>query len=222
VLTLMRQSLGTADKRIVAVLATLFLAAFTAANYDKLRAAGLACAIREEVVTPFFLNADWDSSGRRTSLLVESVTLCPSTTEPSTTQLVMSYGATLSMLVFNGVALALLCWFLWGAVRPGLHSPVTPARLRALGWFVLVAGPVATALEHWLTYELAESLMRETTDVRVHPAPIMDMYWSYGALIDGLWTSFPWWCVFVGVTALVVVRLLRIEVRMAEELEGTI
>jgi hypothetical protein len=218
----LRESLGTADKRIVAVVATLFLAAFTAANYDALRAAGLACAMGEDVLAPYFLMADWGVSGQHTSILVESAMLCPWATEPSTTQLILSYGSTLSMIVFSGVALVLLCWFLWGAVRPGLHSPVTPGRLRTLGWFVLVAGPVATALKYWFTYELAESLMRETTDVRTNPATVVELDWNYGAWLDALGANFPWWCVFVGVTALIVARLLRIEVRMAEELEGTI
>jgi hypothetical protein len=92
----------------------------------------------------------------------------------------MSFGATMPTVLVNGNALGLLCFFLWGAVRPGLHSPVTPGRLLVLGWFVLIAGPV-------------ELQMR-----------------------------FPWWYVFAGVAALIVAKLLRIEVRMAEELEGTI
>jgi hypothetical protein len=34
--------------------------------------------------------------------------------------------------------------------------------------------------------------------------------------------NFPWWYVFAGVCALIVAELPRIEVRMAEDLEGTI
>lgn len=134
----------------------------------------------------------------------------------------MSYTATLSGIVFSGLALVLLCWFLWGAVRPGLHAPVTPGRLRTLGWFVLVAGPVSTALKYWFTYELAESLMRDTTGVRANPNTIVDFNGYYGAWMQELQANFPWWCVFAGVAALVVSRLLRIEVCMAEDLEGTI
>jgi hypothetical protein len=123
--------------------------------------------------------------------------------------------------VFSAIALLLLCRFLWGAVRPGLHSPVAPGRLRTLGWFVLVAGPVADAVSYFFEYELAGDLLKGAPGYWQGGA-VPDFNVEYSAWLQELQSRFPWWCVFAGVAALVVAKLLRIEVRMAEELEGTI
>lgn len=160
--------------------------------------------------------------GSDTFVTAAMARLCPnSSTGPSTSEVAMSLGATLPAIVFSAIALLLLCRFLWGAVRPGLHSPVTPGRLRTLGWFVLVAGPVADAVQYFFQYELASSLIKDTADYRAGTA-IADFNGQYSAWSQELQMNFPWWCVFAGVSALVVAKLLRIEVRMAEDLDGTI
>jgi hypothetical protein len=99
----------------------------------------------------------------------------------------MSFGATLPSIVFSAIALLLLCRFLWGAVRPGPHSPVTPGRRRILGWFVLVAGPVAAGGQYFFRYELASSLIKNTWGYRTgnFPADFNEQYSAWFQELQG-------------------------------------
>jgi hypothetical protein len=207
----MKGLLGTTDKRIVTAAGLLFTTAFLLVNYTTFRSAIRGCA--EDVPIPGVLPGGSTPRGE-SSVQSSAAIICPGG-RPSGADLALSYGSTMPTVLVNGIALGLLCFFLWGAVRPGLHSPVTPGRLLTLGWFVLIAGPVATALENVFSYELAQSLLRNTAEYRDLAVP--DSAW-----LQELQMHFPWWYVFAGVASLIVAKLLRIEVRMAEDLEGTI
>lgn len=212
--------LSTTDKRIVTVVGSLFVIAFALVNYEAIRPIEHGCVVAGQAAPVAPVLYGTPIAGSDTYVEAATARLCP-VSAPTTAELAMSYGATLPSIVFSAIALLLLCHFLWGAVRPGLHSPVTPGRLRTLGWFVLVAGPVTDAVQHFFRYELASSLIKNTADYRAGRIGT-DFNGEYSAWIQELQMNFPWWCVFAGVSALVVSKLLRIEVRMAEELEGTI
>ncbi|WP_116042469.1 hypothetical protein [Amycolatopsis palatopharyngis] len=201
------EPLSTTDKRLVTIFGLLFVTAFALVNYGTVRAATTGCT---EITYGGPTFASTVQSG--VAVTVATKRVCPVDGQLSTTDLFLSLGATLPALVFSAGALLLLWRFLWGAVRPGLHAPVTPGRLRTLGWFVLIGGPVSEGLGHFWTYELAESLLGGD-EYRMG---------DYSAWLQELQMDFPWWSVFAGVSALVVAKLLRIEVRMGEELEGTI
>lgn len=217
-----KESLSTLDKRIVTVVGLFFLIAFALVNYGTVRAATLGCVEpgRYAAVGPALDGGN--VVGTDTIVGGATVWMCPNG-EPSRTELAYSLATKVPGIAFSGIALLLLCRFLWSAVRPGLHSPAAPGRLAVLGWFVLVAGPVSEAVQYYYTYELAERLFRNTTEFRAgRPGVTADFNGEFSAWMQELQAHFPWWCVFAGVSALVVAKLLRIEVRMAEELEGTI
>ncbi|WP_020658169.1 hypothetical protein [Amycolatopsis benzoatilytica] len=203
----LREPLSSTDKRVVTVVAAVFVVAFALVNYGTVRSATRGC-VEAGHGTPIV-------PGDGGAIQAATVRVCPGEAGPTGSEIALSMGATLPNIVFSALALLLLCRFLWGAARPGLHSPVTPGRLRTLGWFVLVAGPVAAALQYWFQYELAAALLRT-------PQRQPDFNGQYHAWLQELQMDFPWWCVFAGVAALVVAKLLRIEVRLAEDLEGTI
>ena len=214
----MTKLLNTTDKRIVALAVTFFVVAFLLVNYGELRqAAGRACVeAGEGAPVGYWLDGGALIPGDGASVSVATARLCP-VNGPDGTDRVLSLATAVPGLLFSFVALLLLCWFLWGAARPGLHSPVTPGRLRIFGWFVLVAGPVSEAVQYYFTYELAERLLH-----KVSVGIDEDFNARYSAWLQELQMHFPWWCVFAGVASLIVAKLLRIEVRMGEELEGTI
>lgn len=218
----LRETLSTTDKRIVTVVGLLFVISFALVNYGSVRHAWSACVEAGGVAPVGPARGGGPEVPSDSFVTPATAWLCPNSfAEPSGSQLAMSFGATLPSIVFSAIALLLLCRFLWGAVRPGLHSPVAPGRLRILGWFVLVAGPVADAVQYFFQYELASSLIKDTWGYRTG-SYAADFNEQYSAWFQELQGNFPWWCVFAGVSALVVAKLLRIEVRMAEDLEGTV
>ncbi len=217
-----REALNTTDKRIVTVAGLAFVTAFALVNYTTIRSAMRGCVEAGNAAPVGPATGGGPIVGTDSMVVAATARLCPNPfAGPSGSELAMSLAATLPSIVFSAIALLLLCRFLWGAVRPGLHSPVTPGRLRTLGWFVLVVGPVAEAVQYFFQYELASALIKNTTEYRAGRA-VADFNGDYNAWSQELQMHFPWWCVFAGVSALVVAKLLRIEVRMAEDLEGTI
>ena len=205
------EPLSTPDKRIVTAVGAGSVLAFALVNYGTVRTALQACVEAGHGAPVGPATGAGMSSGASTFVIPATARVCPGDNGPTGADVALSMGATLPTVVFSAVALLLLCRFLWGAARPGLHSPVTPGRLRTLGWFVLVAGPVAEGLQHYFQYELAGKLLGGA-----------DFNGQDHAWLQELQMDFPWWCVFAGVSALVVAKLLRIEVRMAEDLEGTV
>ncbi|MGQ0838410.1 hypothetical protein [Actinokineospora sp.] len=218
----LREPLSTTDKRIATGVGLLFATAYGLVNYGTIRSATRGCVEAGHAAPVGPATGATQVIGSDSVVMAATARLCPNPfTGPDTTDLLMSLGATLPSIAFGAITLILLGWFLWGAVRPGLHSPVTPGRLRTLGWFVLIAGPIAEAVQYVFVYELAEKLIENTAEYRAGLAE-SDFNGAFSAWSQELQMNFPWWCVFAGATALLVSRLLKIEVRMGEELEGTI
>lgn len=216
----LKEPLDTRDKRIVTIVGAFFLVAFALVNYGTIRAATRGCV--DGIRYGSGLDTASTTVGSDTAISTDTARMCSGRiSDPSTSELLLGLGAEVPSVLFSAIALLLLCRFLWGAARPGLHSPVTPGRLRTLGWFVLVVGPLTEALQHFLRYEMAGHLAENTAAARAGKA-ITDINGYYSAWMQELQMNFPWWCVFAGISALVVAKLLRIEVRMAEDLEGTI
>jgi hypothetical protein len=127
--------------------------------------------------------------------------------EPSVFQRFADLGGQLPEALFAVGALALLLRFLRTASAEGPYATSVPGKLSALGWFVLLGGPVSALLR-----AVSQHVLR--TDLIV------------GVRADDwliLWRdAFPWWTLAAGAAALTFAHILRIGVRMNEDLEGTI
>ncbi|WP_344420104.1 hypothetical protein [Amycolatopsis minnesotensis] len=102
-------------------------------------------------------------------------------------------------------ALALLLRFLRGAALKGPYDQAVPGRLAALGWYLPVAAAVVAAVA---------ATARSTLLGAAFESPA-----SWTSLWAG---AFPLWSAFAGAAALTFARILRIGVRMHEDLEGTV
>lgn len=215
-----QELVNTTDKRLVSVFVALFVIAFALVKANTFRDALRGCAEAGHAVPVVPDVSPGPSVPSDSYVGIDTSLLCPAG-GPKASELALSLGTKLPMMLFSAVALLMLCHFLWGAVRPGLHSPVSPGRLRRLGWVVLVAGPVCLALQYFFSYQLADTLIRNTPDGRAGTA-LGDFNGGGSAWLQEMQMNFPWWCVFAGVSALVVAKLLRVEVAMGEEIQGTI
>ncbi|GAB3006542.1 hypothetical protein [Saccharothrix stipae] len=115
----------------------------------------------------------------------------------------------LADLVLPMVSYALLLFLLMrllerGAVE-GVHTVVTADRLRRLGWFALVAVPVATLGEAAAQVRLLSQVL-----------PDADL-----PLLTGEW-DIPWWAVATGLGMLSLAKIMRTSAAMREDLEGTV
>jgi len=136
----------------------------------------------------------------------EGYTLCQE--EVSTAQSLADAGLDLPTFLFMTVALVLLARLLWTAADPGPYAARVPGRLRTLGWFVLIAGPLSDLIEKYCEAFLRQSMLAADEPYQV---------WFQG------WTQdFPFVYVFTGLGVLFLSRLLRIDVRMGEDMERTI
>ncbi|ASR37268.1 hypothetical protein BAY61_22265 [Prauserella marina] len=127
--------------------------------------------------------------------------------DPTFAQQAAGLGQQLPQAIVTLIALVLLLRFLRAAAREGPYAASVPRALSSLGWFVLIGVPLAGLL-------LAVSGF------------VLRGGFFVGSPGDG-WPadwfgSFPWWSIAAGVTALTFAHILRIGVRMREELEGTI
>ncbi len=108
--------------------------------------------------------------------------------------------------LFTLGALLLLLRFLRTAADEGPYSGTVPGKLSALGWFVLIGAPVSGLL-----FALSQEWLR--TSLTGTPGRGWFTVWS---------GVFPWWSTATGVAALTFAYILRIGVRMNEDLEGTV
>lgn len=126
---------------------------------------------------------------------------------PGLSQQIAYLGHQLPDLLFAWGALVLLLRFLRTAAQEGPYADEVPGRLSVLGWFVLAGGAVSTLLFVLSQHFLRISLL----------GGVSSMDWL------GRWgTIFPWWSIAAGIAALTFAYILRIGVRMREDLEGTI
>jgi hypothetical protein len=102
-------------------------------------------------------------------------------------------------------ALALLLRFLRTASQEGPYAATVPGRLSALGWFVLIGGPVSELLFAVSRHFLRSSLISGVP--------------SSGWLTEWL-AAFPWWSTATGAAALIFAYLLRIGARAHQDVKG--
>jgi hypothetical protein len=113
---------------------------------------------------------------------------------PSATQRVADIGDQVPQALFALAALYLLLRFLRTAGHEGAHGPTVPGRLSALGWFVLIGGPVSALL-----FALSRQYLRASMMSGVSPSGWLAEWWA----------AFPWWAIAIGVAAVVFALILR-------------
>lgn len=113
----------------------------------------------------------------------------------------------LPQLAFYVGALFLLLRFLRRATEEGPYGSTVPSGLRTLGWYLIAAGPVCALISALAAFALRNSAV----------SGIPALSW-----LDDWGSNMPWTAVIVGAAALTFARILRIGVRMNEELEGTV
>jgi hypothetical protein len=126
---------------------------------------------------------------------------------PSAAQRAADLGDQLPQALFTLAALVLLLRFLRAASQEGPYADTVPGTLAALGWLVLVGAPVSGLL-----VAVSRQVLRGSLTAGV---PSTSWYADW-------WAAFPWWSTATGIAALTFAHILRIGVRMREDLEGTI
>jgi hypothetical protein len=126
---------------------------------------------------------------------------------PSSAQRIADIGDQVPQALFALGALSLLLRFLRTASREGPYVATVPGRLSALGWFVLIGAPVSVLL-----FAVSQHFLRSSL---ISGVPSSDWLAEWLA-------AFPWWSLATGVAALAFAYILRIGVRMHEDLEGTV
>lgn len=127
--------------------------------------------------------------------------------DPTAAQRIADIGDQVPQALFALGVLYLLLRFLRTASHEGPYAATVPGRLSAVGWFVLVGGPVSELL-----YALSQHFLRTSLITGV---PSSDWLTQWRSV-------FPWWALAAGVAALTFAHILRIGTRMHENLEGTI
>lgn len=127
--------------------------------------------------------------------------------DPSAAQRIADIGDQVPQALFALGALYLLLRFLRTASQEGPYAATVPGRLAALGWFVLVGGPVSELL-----FAVSRHFLRTSLISGVPSADWLSQWLA----------TFPWWSTAAGVAALAFAHILRIGARMNEDLEGTI
>lgn len=117
---------------------------------------------------------------------------------PSAAQRIADMGDQVPQALFALGALFLLLRFLRTASQEGPYAETVPGRLSALGWFVLIGGPVSALL-----FAVSRHFLR---DGLISGVP------SAGWLTEWM-AAFPWWSTATGVAALTFAYLLRIGAR---------
>ncbi|MFD9891934.1 hypothetical protein ACFWY9_21540 [Amycolatopsis sp. NPDC059027] len=141
--------------------------------------------------------------GTRPSAAVTS--LCVE--QPSAGQRFAHIGDQLPQVVFIVGALIVLLHFLKTATRNGPYADVVPGKLRGLGWYLLIGGPVLAMISALARFFLRRSMVTDLPS---------------GSWFSDWVGSLPWWAIVAGAAALSFARILRIGSRMREDLEGTI
>ena len=134
--------------------------------------------------------------------------------DPSLAQRAADLGLRLPWYLFGFVALLLLSRLLATALRDGPFTEAVPQRLRTLGWFVAVGGPVATFVTGWSQVFLESSMVPQ-----VEGKPYFSLFSMPWEPMDN---ALPWSMLLTGLAAVIFGRIMREGVRMREDLEGTV
>jgi hypothetical protein len=145
-----------------------------------------------------------DTRGQAGQAAAGSTLVC--TDSPSAAQRLADMGDQLPTLLFGLGALFLLLRFLRTASQEGPYAATVPFKLSALGWLLLVGGPLSTLLEAVSRSYLLSTLVADNRS---------DWFTEWQA-------AFPGWSVVAGIAALTFAQILRVGVRMREDLEGTV
>jgi hypothetical protein len=113
---------------------------------------------------------------------------------PSAAQRIADMGDQIPQALFALGALALLLRFLRTASQDGPQAVAVPRRLSALGWFVLVGGPVSELL-----FAVSQHFLRTSMISGVRSSDWLAAWWAV----------FPWWSIAAGVAALIFAYLQR-------------
>jgi hypothetical protein len=108
--------------------------------------------------------------------------------------------------IFYGGALVLLWWLLNGAKHYGPFNVANARRVRFIGWWLIVGGIVATSAETVAHNLLIGTMMLSSQAPR----------WSNHL------PAFPASAVLTGLGLIVVARILKVGVRMQDDLAGTV
>jgi hypothetical protein len=129
------------------------------------------------------------------------------TAAPSTIQSLLNTATRLASFVFTVGALLLVLRLIRGAERDGLYTTRTARRLRGLGWWLLAGSVLAAIAASTAEKALAASLSLDS-----------------GILtLSGLWMwDVPFMAIFTGLGILSFARIMRIGIRMREDLVGTV
>ena len=138
------------------------------------------------------------------SSAVERVQVCVD--DPSVVQRAFAFLTAGPTAFGYAIALLLLLLVLERAGRDGVHTAATASGLRRLGWFVLLALPVATLVE-----ALSAGLLFQGVTTRELEAAQFLSDWDV-----------PWWAVVTGVGLLVLAKIMGTSAEMREDLEGTV
>ncbi len=109
-----------------------------------------------------------------------------------------------SALLFGG-ALLLAYRLIRGAERDGIFTVATAARLRTLGWFLLIGGLAKMAVETVATNRLLTTMVAN----------------EVGWVRPGFW-QVPWTVLVTAAGLLTFARVMRIGAGMRRDLEGTV
>lgn len=127
---------------------------------------------------------------------------------PSTMQSLLNIQSKLAPFAFTVGALLLVLRLIKGAERDGLYTTRTAGRLRGLGWWLLAGSVLAAILTSIAERALVASLSAGN--------------WSSNAWSGLLLWDVPYMAILTGLGILSFARIMRIGIRMREDLDGTV
>jgi hypothetical protein len=197
---------------LVTLLAGLFLLGAAQIVYGEVRGTGKLwsaagnpfCVDAPPVSTTFAITEQLPGLREGVTSSVTGATIC--TTHPTTAQRLLTFSADLPVHLFHLVALLLVLFLISSAERNGVHTRHTAQRLRSIGWFIAIGGPIASLLSAVLTNLLLRSFVDYGPEVM---------------RVGADW-AFSWWVVLTGLGMVSFGRIMRSSADMREELEGTV
>ncbi|HEX3780818.1 MAG TPA: hypothetical protein VHX38_14215 [Pseudonocardiaceae bacterium] len=133
---------------------------------------------------------------------------------PGTTMTLASVGIEMLWPLFSFVVLLLFFRLLRTAAKQGPFHAVVPTRMRTLGLFVAIGGPLTAIVANLLT----DVLLYHEYPPSIGP----DNLWGFPWITITDIGAYPWFILLVGLGTITFASIMRTGVRMREDLEGTI